>query len=403
MTKEFHPLVEKARQKNWGVGGFVKDQDIPEFFSLTPQQQAQYLGALVECPVVISLGEDPKYGPDYQVVRYASVGFWYSQLKDELRGTPLASRFGVLVDLSQFGGRGKYDSEWITEENRNTIKGPETYFGYILPRQLIDIMKVTYKRYEKSKNVQDLVSRRLFLALEIIKQAPSLEDAVVQMAVLCKSYGCITDQIIDRVFDVGYQEEMPREYWEPILVKVENGLRINGIKIPKTKVELVGDALILRKKTFHEVHTIRKREILRGAGYRIETFIFLGEKGENADGSLFVIDPHKTTRVVRIVKDGVLFQDAPIEGNGWFLGISHDGEIVCYQFKNADKTGFMIEYKKGWVMVWVAGDKGLKVAEINEPKYSSDSEEEVSPEDQSIPPNFWEILRSLKQGNYIEI
>lgn len=85
MTEKFHPLVEKARQENWGDGGFVKAKDLPKFFNLTPEEKAQYLGALVECPIVISLGEDPRYGPDYQVVRYASVGFWYSQLKDELR------------------------------------------------------------------------------------------------------------------------------------------------------------------------------------------------------------------------------------------------------------------------------------------------------------------------------
>lgn len=209
-----HPLVKYAQENLWGSGVTdIPEQFEKEFFALPENDQrfvrTFFTAATTSCPVPLSLAEDPQYGPAYLEKRYTSVETWYRYLK---KGPLRDSSFGEPVDLTHLGGRGRrYDQNWIPEGRENTLIGPSTYEGHILPRLIIDIL-------DYSRKQQLDVSENTFHALNLIAFTPDEPiRAIASLAIYMNALGFSRGQLHDRLFDAGYRDETPEDYWRPIL------------------------------------------------------------------------------------------------------------------------------------------------------------------------------------------
>lgn len=209
-----HPLVEYAKTNLWGSGVTdIPEQFEKEFFDLSEDDQRLvrtfFTAATISCPVPLSLSEDPKYGPTYLEKRYTSVDFWYRYLKE---GPLKDSSFGDPVDLTHLGGRGRrYDQNWIPEGREYGLIGPSTYEGHVLPRLIIDILN-----YSRGQQLD--VSENTFRSLDLIALTSDEPiRAIASLAIYMDALGFRRGQLHDRLFDAGYRDETPEDYWRPIL------------------------------------------------------------------------------------------------------------------------------------------------------------------------------------------
>lgn len=151
-----------------------------------------------------------------------------------------------------------------------------------------------------------------------------------------------------------------------------------------------------------DTHAIAFGEIIKPTKeYKIHTYAFLGEKGTKADGCLFEIIPHGSTRVMRVVDENVNMQEIAIKGKGWFLGIATKGDISVREVGENVNENPVIEQQKGQIGVWIAGDAGMEVLNITEPPFNPSVETLVERNDPTIPPKFWEKYDSLKNPTKI--
>lgn len=212
----YHPLVEKARQKYWGDLGLVEPDDAEQWKSLTARQKAQYLGARSDCPVVNTLADDPSFGPRRQIQRYTDVTFAAFRIYDEMRWAHSSNidEFEAPVDLTPFGGRRKHDPDWVPPERMNEISGAETYFTFVLSRQVIDVRNVGRDGREGARNKEQ--------ALSLAAEAESLPLAVAKLGLLSTQLGIPMEAAESRMFPEDWQEELPPAYWEPILAEVKH-------------------------------------------------------------------------------------------------------------------------------------------------------------------------------------
>lgn len=213
--KLYHPLVEKIRQQKWGVLGLVEPEDVEQWVLLTPRQKAQYLGVRVDCPVVETLADNPQYGPRYQIQRYADVARAALQLADAMKETEslLTDEFLAPVDLTQMGGKQLHDADWVPAERMNQASGAETYFTFVLSRQVIDVRNAGYPRAEKSRN--------RMLAMNVAATAESLPMAVAKLGLLCEEKGIAPEKVTSRMFPEDWAAELPKAYSGPIFAEVK--------------------------------------------------------------------------------------------------------------------------------------------------------------------------------------
>lgn len=213
--QKYHPLVEKIRQQKWGVLGLVEPEDVEQWVLLTPRQKAQYLGVRVDCPVVETLADNPQYGPRYQIQRYADVARVALQLADAMKetGSLLADEFLAPVDLTQMGGKQLHDADWVPAERMNQASGAETYFTFVLSRQVIDARNAGYPGAEKSRN--------RMLAMNVAATAESLPMAVAKLGLLCGEKGIEPEKVKSRMFPEDWAAELPRAYSSPIFAEVK--------------------------------------------------------------------------------------------------------------------------------------------------------------------------------------
>jgi len=208
-----HPLVEYARKNLWGSGTTTVPEQFGEALAKLSEDDRQlvrvlFTAATVSCPVPLSLAENPKYGPDYLEVRYASVDFWYRYLKE---GILKNTSFGESVDLAHLGGRGPAKDEgWIPAGRESCLSGPSTYEGHVLSRQIIDTINYS-KKYELD------VAEYALCALDVIAATPGEPiRAVASLAIYMHELGFGREHLQDRLFDAGYRDETPEGYWRPI-------------------------------------------------------------------------------------------------------------------------------------------------------------------------------------------
>lgn len=232
MPEKYHPLVNIARNKLWGDSGLIRSEDWEGFFGLSRIDQARYIGARDNCNVVESLAKNPKYGPEYQVGRYFSVNFWYSYLLKEFKKAEKFEDFGKPVVIRNLGGIGHHDPHWVPKERKGIVRGPMTYHGYVLPRQIIDIANLSREyllRLQKQNSSHvpyteidslDFSARQVFLNLLLVIDSPSLDVAVSRLAINSRILGMKKGDILQRVFDPGYKKEMPEAYWKHYFDKV---------------------------------------------------------------------------------------------------------------------------------------------------------------------------------------
>lgn len=105
-------------------------------------------------------------------------------------------------------------------------------------------------------------------------------------------------------------------------------------------------------------------------GYTVQPFTFsLVEDRERISGARFNIQPFEHTRIVKFTRKGMSFQDTVAEGNGYFVAVNPEGEIYYSAFDTQkDSKALMTNYGAGWIIVWIAGDKGLKITQLCSPK-----------------------------------
>lgn len=202
---EYHPLVENARHKLWGKVGLIRGEDWNGWQTLGKDDKARYLAARVGCPVVESLLADPKYGPDYLVQRYGNVAFMFGLLQEAMPPA-LKEQFGAPVDLTSHGGIRRHDANWVPENRKAQVSGAETYHGYVLPRQAIDLIG---KAIEKDDAVKVLIE-----AEQVVATSSSLNAAVADLAKLGLTKGITMKKTLDRIFPEDYRDELPLKYIE---------------------------------------------------------------------------------------------------------------------------------------------------------------------------------------------
>lgn len=212
----YHPLVEKARRELWGKVGLVRSEDWDEWLTLDLRDRARYLGARVNCPVVETLADDPRFGPKYQVERYGNVAGFFGLIRERLEesDSPLVEKFGVEVDLSHWGGIRKHDAGWVPGVGKMSVGGAGTYHGFVLPRQVIDIRNTADSPEEAFRLVDT--------ALDLVADARDLNVAVARLVKMCKLSGIDEKATRDRVFPQDWREELPDEYVLPFFQAVED-------------------------------------------------------------------------------------------------------------------------------------------------------------------------------------
>lgn len=150
------------------------------------------------------------------------------------------------------------------------------------------------------------------------------------------------------------------------------------------------------------VHPIKFGETLEPTKeYKIHTYTFLGEKGTKADGCVFEIAPHGSTRVMLVVDEKVDMEEIVIKGKGWFLGIDSTGDMGVREVGEDMIESRNIEQKKGQIGVWIAGDTGMEVLNITEPPFNPSMETPVKRDDPNIPSEFWRIYDNLRASGKI--
>lgn len=208
MAERLHPLVEEVRRNNWNDGGFIRGDHLDKWPGLSPEDQALYLAARVGCPNALTLLKER--GAEELRPRYARLDVWYGILRDQMKGTPLYRNFGARVDLAPFGGIGRHDENWVPKRGKRYIRCAETYHGYVLTRQLLDVL------------AKD--PGRVFEAINRIRRCQTLDGAVVSMYFFSRELGYNSDFTEKRLFSSGYKEDKPEGYWKPIYKRVNERL-----------------------------------------------------------------------------------------------------------------------------------------------------------------------------------
>ena len=145
-------------------------------------------------------------------------------------------------------------------------------------------------------------------------------------------------------------------------------------------------------------HPITFGENFRPNGeYNIAAYSFSDELGQKSDGCVFEINLRGSTRIMKITDGDLTCQRIAIKGNGWFLGVSPEGEAVSYELNALSEENPLIELSKGRVDCWIAADDGIEVADVSTPPFKPDMEKQIPLDDPSLPPKFVEMYRKLKQ------
>lgn len=134
--------------------------------------------------------------------------------------------------------------------------------------------------------------------------------------------------------------------------------------------------------------------------YEINLYSFTDEKGKDSDGAVFEIEARGSTSVMKITDPNFACERIAVKGNGWFLGVSPEGEVVTYNldadFSNGKKNP-QIGLSSGWVDCFIAGDDGMDVVDVSTPPFDPKMEEKISINSPDLPPLFWNIYKQMKQ------
>lgn len=168
----------------------------------------------------------------------------------------------------------------------------------------------------------------------------------------------------------------------------------------ESRIRLVGEEGRIKIEIAGVPHpVIFERPIQLGPGYTVSVYKFEDEKGKEAGGCKFAIEPHQSTNSVFVAND-TAFEDVVLSGSGWFHAIDPNGEVVTYPF-NGGNTSKAVEYGNGWIITWVAGKTELNVLSLNHPPFTEAAEIKVEVGSKEIggkiiPPWYWDVYRRLK-------
>ncbi len=100
----------------------------------TPTQQAEYFGSRVGCPSVPSLVQERGAGD--MAKRYAEILLYYPLVLDSVKKVrpDVASQIEGPINRLPGEPLAVFDKGWIPSENLAKVPGPETPWGYALPR-----------------------------------------------------------------------------------------------------------------------------------------------------------------------------------------------------------------------------------------------------------------------------
>jgi len=135
--------------------------------------------------------------------------------------------------------------------------------------------------------------------------------------------------------------------------------------------------------------------------YKIFSYSFLDSKGNESDGSVFEILPFGSTSIMEITDQNLLCQRIAVEGSGYCLRLDLNNpnhEVEIYPVNASQEENPLIELSSGWVECFIAGKDGLKVAEVNTPKFNPNMERKLSLSDSHLPTEFVKAFFQLKLG-----
>ncbi len=125
--------------ENFGRGHL--DLEGIDLGNTNPTQQAEYFGGKVGCPSVPSLVNER--GAEIMAKRYAEILLYYSLMIETVEKVrpDIAAQIEGPLDRIPGEPLAVYDDTWIPVENLSKVPGPETPWGYALPRLVTAYMR----------------------------------------------------------------------------------------------------------------------------------------------------------------------------------------------------------------------------------------------------------------------
>jgi hypothetical protein len=169
--------MEGSNQEKFGTGSFVGDiMKDDEFFKLSIEDQARFLGQRNGCPVVEEL-IDPDHGrgPEKMKNRYAEINFWYGFISREVShyNQPLFEKFSKSIPRKEGETVGKHEPESVPDNYAQTMAPLQTLPGFSLPRMLTE-------QIQSGKDIDER-KQKLVTGLQVVEDAVKESQAPAEL------------------------------------------------------------------------------------------------------------------------------------------------------------------------------------------------------------------------------
>jgi hypothetical protein len=135
--------------------------------------------------------------------------------------------------------------------------------------------------------------------------------------------------------------------------------------------------------------------------YKIRPYRFKDDElAKEADGCLFEIKPHGSTRVVKIIDEEFSVLQTAIKGKGWCLTRNPEGEVTAWEVGEDMDENPQMEMSKGWAYCWIAGREDLEVLDLSQPPFDPKVEIVIEEGADTLPEKFWIKHLFLKTKDY---
>lgn len=163
-----------------------------------------------------------------------------------------------------------------------------------------------------------------------------------------------------------------------------------------SELSLLNEDQVRIRSEIHPIQFGKPEELTPGFIFR--PYAFSDVLRQQADGCVFQMDPWCSTRPA-LIEENSRCLEIPINGSGYFLGVSPEGVLVKRRFDSTNR-GLMVEYEKGWFLAWVAEQRGMSVLNLNYPPFTDDMEviaemDATHVNGTVIPGEFWREYHEL--------
>lgn len=193
--------------------------DNPDFFAMSIEDQARFLGQRDGCPVVEGLIDpDTGRGPEKMIRRYGSVNFWYGYISRAVQhlNPSLYEDFSKKIQRKENEPVGKHEPVSVPDNYSTTMAPMNSLWGYSLPRIIVEqIPNNTIGDEEESDEEKDIKleenQQKLYGALSVleesIKRSKTPSELMARVAGELVAGGADQDKILKHILGQGWLDE----------------------------------------------------------------------------------------------------------------------------------------------------------------------------------------------------